>query len=477
MRQVKYIWIDEENNRLVFQAQGAGAILGITLGAVGKAGGIAGLNSHGDVEVSQLPAALVAAAAGGRFLPGALPLRLGRVSVTGELAVASGFTFVDQTFVNLEGVASLEAAGVTVEYGDDAGDLVLHIWKPTSSINSTPIPADSPRWVQWGTIGISPTNREKLAMGHGAHRIFRTQKNDGGWQWMNPDTDPTQIPSPKNTLGVTAQGLLDPYCCLKLNHLLDACLACYDGMVTNSQDPSPSVHRIRGPDIPFLVEFSTETGISTYGAFARTRWEAAKTEYGGGTATGLAEFIRDIRLGQGLPAIVAWDVGLYIRGALALGGRTSDDVGYIDEAREMAEVVYDSLYVAPVDFDMTDLNQAEYWLGLTGALEAFATCGVHADRADELLNSLLAGQQSDGHWAGILGGSDVQTTAYALLAILRARAQGVFVAARDAESRAVQYLLSSQSGNGGWAYDGTENTEVSSEAIQALSLYHLNGDS
>ncbi|KKN58169.1 hypothetical protein LCGC14_0555100 [marine sediment metagenome] len=54
LRKVKYIWIDDENSRLVFQAEGPGAVLSFSLGAVDQPGGIAGLNDSGRIKVEQV---------------------------------------------------------------------------------------------------------------------------------------------------------------------------------------------------------------------------------------------------------------------------------------------------------------------------------------------------------------------------------------------------------------------------------------
>lgn len=294
-----------------------------------------------------------------------------------------------------------------------------------------------------------------------AFRLLATQNNDAGWPWMNPDTNPAHgMPSPANTLGVTAQGLLDFYRISARAECLSACEEVYAAMVINSEDPNPSKHRIRGPDIGFLVELSELTGDNTYASFAKTRWVSAKNEFGGGTATGSAQAIRDLRKGQNLPALISWDINLYMQGVLALD-RYFPGEGFADEAKEMAEVIYDSLYVPPVDFDITDDTLNEFWNGISGALDAFVMTDTHATERAALATQLEGGQEDDGHFPGVDDGSDVQTTAYAVLALIHADSDRPVVAA-------VSYLVSSQQANGGWLYDGGENTEVTSEAVQAV---------
>lgn len=185
-------------------------------------------------------------------------------------------------------------------------------------------------------------------------RLIRTQNSDGGWEWDNPDTNPsTGVPSPANTIGVTALGVLEAYgklpngdLILVYQNLMQVCTPAYGLMVTYSGNPAPSKHRIRGPDITFLTRLTQFLKDNHYADFAKTRWESAKTEFGAGTATGFAQFIRHTRKSQGLPAIISWDINLYIQGLLALH-RLEPGGGFDVQAKEMAEVIYTSLYVPP----------------------------------------------------------------------------------------------------------------------------------
>jgi hypothetical protein len=290
----------------------------------------------------------------------------------------------------------------------------------------------------------------------GADRLVNTQNNDGGWEWEIPSTDPTSAP---NTLGVTAQGILDAYKINKNSVYLNACIGTYNLMVINAADTGtdPQIHRMRGPDITFLVELSEVTGNRTYADFAKTRYLSALLEFGGNTATGFAEFIRVRRIG--LPALISWDINLYIQGVLALN-RYYAGQGFDTDANFMAEVIYNSLYVAK-DFDFTATTQTSYWLAYTGAIEAFTTTGLHLDKIDSLKSALVASQLTDGHFPEHGGDSVLQTTAYAVMALLK-------VGENDAAEKGVRYLVNTQSVDGIWIENGKENTESDSEAIQAI---------
>jgi hypothetical protein len=325
---------------------------------------------------------------------------------------------------------------------------------------------------------MSPSTVEAQAIiANGAMRLLQTFKNDGGWQWNNPDGDPDSgIPTPANTIGVTALGVLEAFTqpavaelLTYYQNLMHVVRPVFSRLESNAADPDPSKHRIRGPDITFLAKLYQKLKDDRYLDFAESRWASAKTEFGSGTAAGFARYIRDARKSQGYAALILWDINLYLQGVLALH-EVNPSGGYDVEARKMADVIYTSLYTSQVDFDMRDQNQTEYWLGIGGGLCALAR--TNRLPAAELATILQNGQQSDGHWEGVLDGSDIQTTAYAVLALARAMEHKIPPVEPSIFRKGATYLLGQQLANGGFKYDAsTENTEVTSEAIQAIRVY------
>jgi len=298
---------------------------------------------------------------------------------------------------------------------------------------------------------VEPFDSYEAAIIEAADRLVATQNNDGGWDWV-PNENPDDV-SPENTLGVTAQGVLDAYKLTLDSKYLDACLLTYTGaMVTKDGG-----WRIRGPDIPFLVELSEVTGVSDYADFAKGRYDA---EIGKHTdAIGLAEFVRDGRNGQGLPGLISWDINLYVQGALALDRYFT---GYFTDAEAMADVIYDALYVTTILYDPTVGEQEDYGLALSGALEAFMTTGTHETEASDLEAILLGIQVEAGYFQTWVYINDVQTTAYAVMALIKTDNLG---ACMDAGN----YFLVNQLVNGEFVPEGEdENHEGTSEVIQAL---------
>lgn len=320
-----------------------------------------------------------------------------------------------------------------------------------------------------GTNGTSPPAYADEIL-KAANHLVNTQNSDGGWNWQITPNSPVTpaLPSPYNTLGVTAQGILDAYKISPQAQYLNACVNAYGLMVTNSTNANPSVHRIRGTDITFLVELSEVTGTAAYANFAKTRYESTLTEFGGGNATGLATYVQGVRVGQGLPDIVAWDINLYVQGALALN-RYFPGQGFDADAAAMAGVIYTALYVpvlpavTPV-FDISSIPTGtptnDYWMAVSGALEAFVTTATYTTESTSLRTNLLTDQQQDGYFLG--NGDNNQTTAYAVTALAKA-------GDRIAAERAIGYLISIQNINGGWTeVDGYEYTETDSEIINGI---------
>ena len=305
-----------------------------------------------------------------------------------------------------------------------------------------------------------------------ANRLVATQKNDGGWEWMYPTTDPTAGgPTPLNTLGVTAMGVLNAYKLTGNVIYLNACKSTYNNGLLARQ-----TGRIKGTDITFLVSLSNVTGDSTYANFAKTRY--AETlgllpSYGGyaATAAGLAQYLQSQV--PAAPADAAWNINLYVQGLTLLNAYFPGQ-SFGTDATTMAAAIYNLCYAPSPVFVISNTSQTDYWLYFTSAVEAFTVTGQYLSQRDSLMTQLIASQQADGHFAGVGGGSDIQTTSYAVMALAKNNQ-------KTAVANAVKFLINAQDINpgnatyGGWV-DPTstpvgECTEVDSEAIEAIYNY------
>ena len=99
-------------------------------------------------------------------------------------------------------------------------------------------------------------------------------------------------------------------------------------------------------DLVFLMRYQDLTGVvaNIYQDAARAKFDAKILTYG--SATGLAEYIRDVRAGQGYEnGIIPWDIGTWAVAAQMLSPRYPPFTAlYAQMADDIAEVIYqDSL--------------------------------------------------------------------------------------------------------------------------------------
>ncbi|RMF92095.1 MAG: PEP-CTERM sorting domain-containing protein [Candidatus Schekmanbacteria bacterium] len=181
---------------------------------------------------------------------------------------------------------------------------------------------------------------------------------------------------------------------------------------------------------------------------------------------GYINLIRTSRESQGIANLAAWDIGIGIVGAAAVGADTTE-------------------WINGTKAEIDELDGSAYYdvVGLAGAIFGLATvgedydpiAGEHAaasninDLAD-ILASYQIGLSGGFTWNSNYlnpneGNETVQETAYAILALKEVGGYGNVI------DRASQYLQSVQLSTGGWenyAGDG-ENNEVTGEALWAIS--------
>jgi len=293
--------------------------------------------------------------------------------------------------------------------------------------------------------------------------------DDGGWDWsLTPETPShSSSPSPTNTYGATVfgpslgflKGANDPRI---LIGLLDA----FHGM-----EADPTINS--GPDPAFLVQLYKITKDPHYGDLAKQVWYSALNDIGGDPfdPRATAEVIRDARLGQGIPAIYPWDVGLFIMSAMVLEKAYKNNE-FKPQAIAMANVVMEDLVSADPVFDRTDSMQWFYDIGLIGSVMCLKLTNVLPSLAIEIRDMVIDRQNEDGSWgwSDEYPQADYQSTAYAVLALFLYRAHPESADARQAGSN---FIASTQMENGGWDLylDGTEeNAEADGECILAIAL-------
>lgn len=350
------------------------------------------------------------------------------------------------------------------------------------------------------------TDREDAAIA-AADRIISLQSADGGFPWIV--TDPPGD-SASNCLGVTAWGVLKAYE-IQAKPEYEASLAKaykYVELTTPTYvwgtDPYTGETKYyespKGvdsyPDFTFLVWLADAAEDSptllaaiqievpgatpeSIRAAAKTRWDTRTLYLGStqeldpnGSATNLAEYIRDVRHGQDYDALIPWDLELGVEAALALDGAFPGQ-GYAAQAADITGVIYGAIDDTEGEggtclyFDSEDTTQSCYVLGLTGAIKADAETGLYYQAKSSTLLPLLRGEQlENGQWVCDIAEGDAQATAYAIMALF---VEGSEDAIDSANAGAV-WLVTDQNEDGSWYADGDEYLEVNGEAARALVL-------
>lgn len=300
---------------------------------------------------------------------------------------------------------------------------------------------------------------------------------DGGWDWVltYPTVNHSSSASPKNIYGATALGLYYAY--------LDTNDATYMIAMTDAANVMIADSGIRsGSDLVFLMLYDDLPSVSgtTYQDSAKIKYDNRITIYG--SATALAQYIRDARYSQGYPnGIIAWDIGIWGRVASMLYDRYGGS--YNTDADDIAEVIYqDSFMDNPGYFDIYDdqgwdptYGNVNYWwytLGITGLIDAFTYSNTHTSELTTLIGILIACQYGGGSggafsfsYGANTNDEDWQSTAYAVISLAHYD-QSTY---QTAINKAFTWVLLTQHSCGGWVYsDNTHYPEIGGECTSAL---------
>jgi hypothetical protein len=327
-------------------------------------------------------------------------------------------------------------------------------------------------------ITYSPVSAGVL--GDGAHRLVDLQADitadnagngfddvdpdDGGWDWVltTSDTEHSSSASPENIFGVTAEGVLAGYNSEGGIRLAIGLIDTYMGYEGNPEIDS-------GTDFAFLCHLSDLTGDPYYADLSKQRWDTKMALYGG--ADSLAILIRDSRHSQNWDGLIPWDIGLLIEGAVKLHEYFPGQ-GYMADAIDMADIIYNDLMGDPGYYDMYDDSTNAYYFGLEGIVLSFGLTEVYLGVAKNAVTILMQSQNEDGSWPwnAEYPEADVQGTAYVVMCfgILDLPYQGI----NNKAQAGSDYLVSVQHENGGWdVYEGDEYPEVDGECLRAISYY------
>jgi hypothetical protein len=304
--------------------------------------------------------------------------------------------------------------------------------------------------------------------------------NDGGWDWsvVSPPAPffHTTSPSPKNTYGVTALGLYYAYLRNSSANLLTAMTDAANVMIADATIRSAS-------DVIFLQLYDDLPAVAgtTYRDAAKAKFDGRITAYG--SATALAQAIRDARGGSYPNGIIGWDLGAWAKAAAFLSARYGNSPhDYAQDAKDIAEVLWQDSYnsnpgyfdvVADAGWDPSWSNVNYWWytLGISGLVDAFVASGIHTTELPGLVARIKASQLSSGAVSGSYGAhatdEDWQSTAYAAMS-LAYYDQSTY---QLEISRMGYWTAVTQDPSGGWKYSNDLHyPELGGENASALYL-------
>lgn len=282
-----------------------------------------------------------------------------------------------------------------------------------------------------------------------ADRLLLLQDTDGSWDWdVTGNTNYTGT-TYLNIAGVTAQGLLKAYQLTGDTKYLDAAKKAGDYLITQiGSNPSTS-QRQNAFSAVFLFNLGTETGNSAYTTQAQSivvntlTEENYWTSHNGnncGTDGCTAEELKDAYLNYrgGDEGIAMWDLSPWVEAA--------NDAGYTSWSNDLKAIMAGTTLDPTGDY---------YTIGLSGIVKATGDATA--------IGLLIDEQQTEGYFVNPgFPNEKIQSTAYSIMAL---NSVGKYEPALKA-----QIWLASQSNNGVWLEDGTEYSEVDSEAIQSIPM-------
>lgn len=309
---------------------------------------------------------------------------------------------------------------------------------------------------------------------------------DGGWNWVTTSLSHTAAASSLNLYGVTANGIYRVYGFDPDPALFTAMKDAADFMVAAGPEMVRSA-----ADIVFLLNFASLPEVSNpsyYTDGARAIWARHMSVYG--SATGLAEYIRDARGNGGWPnGIIPWDLAPYVEALMVMEGLFPGN-GYGSDAADVVEVLYaDAFLGTPGFFEPAGYNKGwdpawavpDFWFypaGVAGLIRAFDAAGMYTGEIPALEALLHECQYDNGAFSYQYGAEtsfddrDWQTTAYAMwclndnLAPTAANLQAMVDGA--------VWLASTQDTSGGWVYSsGNHYPEIGGENAAAVAYTWL----
>ena len=306
-----------------------------------------------------------------------------------------------------------------------------------------------------------------------------SDNQDGGWDWTTTIFEHSANASSSNLYGVTANAMFQTYLIAPTPGLFTAMEDAANQIVASGPENIRSA-----PDVSFLLDFATlSTNAAYYVAGADAIWQRQLTTYG--SATGLAEAVRDARAVSYPNGIIPWDVSGWVISVQRLSDVSAGI--YDTDADDIAEVLYqDSFALLPGYFDvygankgaLEDYSDVRFWWytnGVGGLIDAFRVADVHTAELPGLEALLLECQYDWGAFSHQYGANanfndaDDQSTAYACMTLDRMAATPVNLDALYNAAWVLSYWQDDATGAQIYS-SGAHYPEVGAECSAAMAL-------
>lgn len=334
-----------------------------------------------------------------------------------------------------------------------------------------------------GLNGLTFDGPYDEAIVNGAIHLVALQCDQGGWIWSHGSCSPGDTP-PYNIISPIVDGLMAAYEVIDLSVFMNAMVKAGDYNLESEYGAGNA--RLYSQTALNLWHLSTLTGDNVYTDWVKASfYEKLLTgTYGAAENLDTDAFIDNIRTSPSVSNLKAWEISSQVLAA--------ERYCYQGIADKFEQGTLDALAA----LDNTDPAKGYDMIGLAGGV--FALARVNRLSFPEILapnhtsvngettlvglaDELVALQNSNGsfYWlsgdalgiAPTIDNQDTQTTAYAVLALIKAQERLPNSNYLAAIEMGKQWLLTMQEADGGFmSYPGDTayNAEVEAEAIQAL---------
>ncbi len=211
----------------------------------------------------------------------------------------------------------------------------------------------------FGAMGIS----QATSMQAGGDRLVDLQNNDGGWDWPLDDGTPNND-SPKNTIGPIAMGLAQAYRSTGDTSQRSALLEAGSFLLNKTTFATSDGYLANQLDAIFgVTDYSDYVRENYYDKLASGTYSRSGTDY---DTNSYVNAVRADRASQGIPNLAAWDIGMGLVSAVAVGADTT-------------------AWISGAEAEINELDSNDYYdvIGLAGSIYGLGVIDYNSSSESE----------------------------------------------------------------------------------------------